>query len=615
MANIKIKRNYSSLVDEFDEREKDIVTLTLDQKADYFGSDCRKILEKRMRTLDDSVDMKFNPGRARDRNVNDFKSRICMPLVREKFKMFTGVTFAAFRQDPFVSVLPDGDTPRYRSQIAQLVLDQNLRRTEFKMTTWREIVSYLGRYGTSVVPMRYRKTAYSGSYEKTQMTPFGIGVTQMQQGGQKHNVWNWCVNPLNYFQNKAFAHPWLSDYQGYIERVPLSILIDEYYNNPFVIKKNLAEVIKQAQGEATRDERFFQKGRVSDWYRVNVDVTYRWGKLYIEGHEGDERCYYMEIVGDKIIKFQTNPNDEDLVPISIYTADQRLEFWWGNTPIENSKPMENFLNMILGLRADQALQVVERTLFYDGNAGIDFADLNNHKKNGGYVRYNGKLNMRAQDIFYEYQPRDYSASSIEPIIREIKEADQRVSFDNDFARRSAEGGPQNETATAAQLMDQKGNVLKSELLESVAAGLIRTARGNLTIMQRMLPDYFKLSPPNVPALDVYKEHLLGTYQYKLQTSLTKNEVSQRQNLLNFVTQMVNLRNADQQLAASMQVVPIVQELAKKYDLDIDIDEMFPPQQPMMMTPPAAMPDMGGMQTNISSVPASAPEQTGLAYAA
>jgi hypothetical protein len=603
-----MKQSKKSLVDEFDRREADITELVIDQKADYFGSDCRKILEKRMARLDDSVDMKFNPTRSRSRNSNDFKSRICMPLVREKFKAFTGMTLAAFRNDPPVTVLPDGDTPAINAMVAQQVVDQNFRRTEFKMTTWREIVAYLGRYGCAVAPMRYRKSNYSQSYEKTTLGPFGFEVkAQDAASPRRHNVWNYTCNPLNYFQNKGIADPGKSDYQGYIERVPLSVLINDYENDPFVIKKNLREIINRAMSEAISDHRYFQKGKQTDWYRVGVDVTYRWGKIYITGHEGDERCYYLEMVGDKIIKFMTNPNDEDLVPISVYSADPRLEYWWGNTPVENSMPMENFLNMILGLRADQALQVVERFLFFDGNAGIDVADLNNRKHNGGYVRFNGKAGMRASDVVYEYQPRDFSANSIEPIIREIKEADQRVSFENDFQRQPAQGGPQNETATAALMMDAKGNVLKSEILESVSHGLVRTTRGNIIILQRQLPDYFQLTPANAQPMTVYKEHILGTYEFKLQTALTKNQATQMQNLLNFLTQMANVRNVAPDLA-TMQLLPVAQELTRKYDLDIDLNSIFPPQ---MQQAPA----LPGASTGMSIGPMPAPQQSGMTLAA
>jgi len=585
-----------SLVEEFRAKERDIVALVIDQKDDYFASDCWKILKRRMKRLDDSVDLRFNTTAKQ----NDFKSKICMPLVREKFKIFTGMVHAAFRSEPLVTILPDADTTYLNAAVAQKTFDQNLRRTEYRNNVWREIVIYLGRYGVAVSPMRYRRST-SGSCERTVDGPFGIEVKK--ENTCRHNVWNYACNPLNYFQNKSIVNPKNSDYQGYIERVPLSVLINEYRGGVNVIRDNLEDVISRAMNESVNDARFFQYGRATDWYRVGVDVTYRWGRLPVEGHEGDERCYYLEMVGDKIIRFGTNPNDNDLIPISIYRADTRLDYWWGNTPIENSVPMENFLNLILGLRADQAMQAAERFLFYDASAGIDPADLNNRKQNGGYVRYNNKGQLRAQDIFYEYQPREYSAASIEPIIREAKEADQRLSFDTDYTRRAVQGGPQNSTATAAVIMDARGNTLKSELLEGISFGLVDMARGNVTILQRMLPDYFKLYERGVEPITVYKGHLLGTYDYKIQTALTKNEAIQMQNLVNFLTQMANLRNVAPDLA-QMRLLPVAKELTQKYGLDVDIEEIFPPQ--MAEQPPEIVQSGGGM--GIGEIPSLAAPQ-------
>lgn len=599
MTNSHIK----DLVKRFDSEESKITTLVIDQKADYYGSRAFMKLKNRMARLDDSIDMRFHPTRTRVRTANDFKSKISMPLVREKFRIFTGMSLASFRNDPIVTILPEGDTPRINAAVAQEVLNQNMRRTEFRQKAWSRIVNYVGRYGVAVVPMRYKPTTgYQG--EKTTYGTFGF-EKKKSTGPRRHNVFNYTINPLNYYQDKSFADPDESPYQGWIERTDLARLIWEYDNDPDVIRKNLKEVIKQAMDESLQDTRYFSKSEASDWGRVGIDVTYHYGKLPIIGNEGSDVCYYLEIVGDKIIKFATNPNDEDLRPLSIYTCDPRLEYWWGNTPIENSLPMENFLNLILGMRADQAKQVLERYLFIDANSGVDIAAMNARKHNGGPIPFKSKHGMRASDIFYEYQPRDFSASSIEPIIREIKEADQRLSFESDYNRAPAQGGPQNQTATAAMMMDEKGNVLKSELLEKLAFGLTRTTRGNMIILQQQLPDYFQITPEPSTPVTIFKQHLLGYYRYQYHSSLTKNKVTQMTNMMNFVTQMVNFRGSGDPTFTGLNLTPIVQELVRKYDMDIDLDEVFAQQQPMQGQLPAG----NEMQvTPMEGAPGAIPEQ-------
>jgi hypothetical protein len=607
-----------SLVDSFESRERDITDYVIDRISHYDASECKKKLRNRMAKLDDSVDMKFSPGNTRVRSANNFKSKICMPLVREKYRLFNGMTLAAFRHEPKVTVLPEGDTPRINAVVAQEVLNQNFRRTEFDYKAWRGAVQYLGRYGVAVMPFQYRASDKVGK-EKTVYGPFGF---EKKAGGneRRHNVFNYCVNPLNYFQNPAIADPCDSDYRGYRDRIPLATLIAEYENDEFMVKKNLKEVIGQAMKATVRDAQYFTKGQATDWYRVGVDLTYWYGTINIAGNENDQNEYYVQVIGDKIVRFGTNPYDEGITPISVYTCDPRLEYWWGNTPIENSVPMENFLNMILQMRADQAAQVIERFLFYDKGAGIDPADLNNRKINGGYVGVGLKAGMRAQDVFFEYQPRDYSASSIEPIIREVKEADQRLSFESDFQRPAMQGGPQNQTATAAIMMDEKGNVLKSDLLEMVGFGLINTARGNLTMLQQMLPDYFMLAPDRAPPLKVFKQHVLGTYKYQLHSCLLKNKATQQTNLINFLTQMVNFRGTGDPVFQQMNLLPILKELVRKYDLDTDTNDIFMPaaqpqiQQQSGVTTSPMNGAPGDMQPPAPPQPEAQPAQE-LAYAA
>ena len=579
------------LVAEFDGCEELITGLVTDQKADYYSSTCYQKLRNRMAKLDDSVDMRFHPSRTSVRSANDFKSKISMPLVREKFKAFTGMVLASFRQEPIVTILPDGDTPRLNAVVAQEVFDQNLRRTEFRSKAWRQAVQYLGRYGVAVMPMRYKVTG-GNAVEKTRYTSMGFEKTA-EAAPRRHNVYNYTVSPLNYYQNKGFADPTESDYCGVIERVSLATLMAEYKTDEFVIRRNLREVIERAMKETIDDPRYFRKGEVSDWGRVGLDVTYHYGRLNIRGNEADDTRYYIEMVGDKIIRFGTNPNDEDIVPISVYTCDPRLEYWWGNTPIENSMPMENFLNLLLGMRADQAAQTMERYLFIDSRSGIDVAAMNARKYNGGPVPFDGKSGMRASDIFYEYQPKDYSANSIEPVIREIKEADQRLSFESDFTRNAISGGPQNQTATAAVMMDEKGNTLKSELLENVAYGLTGTARGNMVLLQQMLPDRFLLTPKNAQPLTVFKQHILGYYQYQFHTSLMKNKVTQMQNLLNFITSVVNWRGTGDPTFTQINLGPILKELVKKYDLDMSADEIYTDQPAQVQPQGAGMPGESG----------------------
>jgi hypothetical protein len=579
MPNAKGK----SVVDVFRSREKDILEYVNDRKDSYFGSEVYRRLKNRMSQLDDSIDMKFHPTRNGTRTANDFKSKIAMPLVREKFRILQGMALASFRNDPMITVLPDGETTFEAAGVSQMVLDQNFRRTRFREKGWRGAVGYAGRYGVAVMVNHFRKTDLGG-YEKMQQTPFGIQRLPMQ-GKVTYNVFNRCINPLNYMQNEHIADPDDSDFRGWIERIPLSQLIAEFKDaEGFYVKENLRKVIEKAKKDFLENQNFFSKNSTPDWRRAGLDLEYWYGKINIDGFEEDETCYYIEKTRDEIIRISTNPNDEGIVPISIYSFDRRLDRWCGNSPVENSMPMENFLNIILGMRADQGMKTLERFLFFDKSIGVDPADLNNRKRNGGYIPFEGK-GRAMSEIFYEFQPKDFSANSIEPLIREVKEADQRLSIDSDFNRSATSGGPQNETATAAVMMDEKGNVLKSDLLECFSYGLVNTARNNLIKLQEQLPETFMITPRYGNSMMVEKGRMLGTYDYQIHTALTKNKVIALNNLMNMLTSIQNYRGTQDPAWLNVNLPPLIKKYIQEYDLGLNIDEVYPQQMPMQQQQP------------------------------
>jgi len=591
-----------TLIDVFKSREKDITDYVNDRISSYYGSEVFKRLKNRMAQLDDSIDMKFHPTMHGNRVANDFKSKIAMPLVREKFRILQGMTLASFRNDPMITVLPDGDTTYEAAAKSQVVLDQNFRRTQFREKAWRNAVGYSARYGVAVMVHHFRTTDL-GSREKMQQTPFGIQKMPMVNK-ITYNVFNVCKDPRNYFQNEHMADPEDSDFRGWIDRIPLSQLIADYKGKEdLYIRENLREVIERAQKDFISNANYFSRMATPDWRRAGLDLSYWYGKINVTDFEEDDTEYYLEMAGDKIIRISTNPNDEGIVPISIYSYDRRLDRWCGNTPVENSMPMENFLNIVLGMRADQGLKTLERFLFFDKSSGIDPADLNNRKRNGGYIGFDGK-GRPMSEIFYEFQPRDFSGNSIEPLIREIKEADQRLSFDSDFGRPATQGGPQNETATAAVMMDEKGNVLKSDLLESISYGLMSTARINLIKLQEQLPDEFQVTPPFQSAMMINKADMLGTYQYQIHTSLTKNKVIALNNLMNLLTSIQNYRGTQDPAWLSVNLPPLIKKYIQEYDLGLNIDEVYPQQvQPQLA--PMGMPP-SGLPGQIQAAPFSQP---------
>ena len=152
----------------------------------------------------------------------------------------------------------------------------------------------------------------------------------MQVPSRRKNCWNYRVHPLNYFQNDLVADPEQSDFRGYVENVPISSLIDDARRFPDnYLKKNLELIIKDAKADAFRDEYFYSDDKSArDFAKAGVDRLHFWAKIALDGNEDSDITYYCQIVGDKLIRIQSNWLDEDHCPLTVYTMRNRSEYWW-----------------------------------------------------------------------------------------------------------------------------------------------------------------------------------------------------------------------------------------------------------------------------------------------
>jgi hypothetical protein len=574
-----------NLVSKFDRYETKIKDYILDRISTYRGSNTFKRLKSHIQRLEDSIDMRFHTVRTGSRALNEWQSKVCMPLVREKYLLLKALGIASFRNDPLLTLTPDGDVTFQQAEDAQEVLQQNFRRTEFRQKAFRRIVQYASRCGAAVVIQHFKAT--ERRFRKTMQGTFGIEQQQMTE--RRFNCWNKVVHPLNYFTNHDIADMDEADFNAWMERVSLAEIIADFKANPDgYIKDNLKKVIDESKKGTQTDDKYFSKGFVPDWQRVGIDELNWYGRINIIGNEEDDTIYYVKMIGENIVKIEENQNDENIVPISIFTFDPRLEYWWGNTPPSNSLPFENYLNLMMNIRADSAIRSLENYVFVNSQLGLDMADINNRKKPGGFISYDGKGVVDARTAFFQAQFPDISPNSIEPTIREIKEADQRVSLGVDMLRPAAEGGPQNKTLGAAIMQDEQGNILKSDVLEQFSYGMIRTGRNNLTLLQQHLPNIFDIQDRQGQRREIMKGDILGTYQYRVDSSLTKNRIVAATNLLNFMTFVQNMKGTGDPSWQNIQWRPIIKKWLGSIDLDIDTEEINPEAQPQM----AVMPGMG-----------------------
>jgi len=580
---------------QFRKKEKEIESHVENRMGSYFSSNCSKALRSRRDRLRDSYDLRFQNPRSTQRAINTWKSKVAMPLAREAMLARRAITLANFKAEPLITLTPQGDTPFENARLAQETLQSNYRSGRFREKAFNDMVSLCSKYGTSVLCARWN--SYQTEITKTVPKMWGNAVVGYERSivpVGRAGCQNKHVSMLNYFQDENVADPDDSDYRGYIDRRRVSdiknMLDDDNY-----IQDNVKDVLKKAEKGMAESEYFHSETGKDDKTMHAVDVIYWWGRLNIKGNEGDDTIYYIEkIAGDRIVRIEENPIDENLTPISIFNFDRRDEFWWGNVDAESVIPMENYMTLILNMAADNGLRAMQNWIFFDKGMGFNPTDLNNQGKSGGFIPFERKMGESVKDLFYQVQFPDASNGNFQFLSQEIKEAAARVSSKKDFQRRSTQGGPQNDTATAALMMDEMGDVQESYFLTQFSWGLVDNAHKNLVLIQQYGPERFKIRPGGsgaMPATELEKYQIIGDYEFQAHTSLTTNKVVQANKLLNLMTAIQNFKGAGvDQTWMNVNIAPVVRSWLRQLELNVNVDEVFPPESAM----PPQGPAMGGM---------------------
>ena len=541
----------------------------------YSGSECKKKLKNRVSRMNNSLDMRFNNRRGRSSPKNSWLSKVAFPLCRESYANLSATLKANFRGNPMFSAKALGESIAANARILQTTLSLNLKSTKFRSTTFNRNRRYAARYGCCVYHTGFGTTPI----EELRTIETQLGIQQVPSELRRNNAINTAIHVLNYFQNPNIADPEKADYRGYTSRDYVSELIADSRRSQFYIKDNLEHIIKKAKKSSVEYSNYYE-GKGVDYKSHMVDRHYWWGTLNIVDNEEDETVYYMEMVGDKIIRIQTHEAERNFIPLTVCTLEQRLEWWWGNTAVENVLPHENYMNLILSLTADDAIKATENIVFYESGS-IDVADLNARAQNGGYVPMDlqGKS---ARDMFYNYQRLPMNMNGTQYIMSEVKESAQRGSIKSDLSRQGLPGGPRNKTLGAAQILEEEGNLVQSDFLTEFADGHILLAEKNAAILQEQMPDEFFIRENERQGQQlIYKGQILGDFGFEMESSLTKNKQSEALRLQNAITMLLNAKgsgNPDVQNTGQV-LVKAMREWVRKLDLPgVDLDEDMPEQQ-------------------------------------
>jgi hypothetical protein len=326
-------------------------------------------------------------------------------------------------------------------------------------------------------------------------------------------------------------------------------------------------------------------------------------KIPINGNEEDDQKYYVEMIGDKIIRINRNWLDYDEDFFTVFTMRNRQEYWWGNAPCEDVVPHENWMQLVMNLQADNVIRQMEDYIFYYKDA-IDLSDIENRHTSGGFIPVSRKDSMQLQNIIYNFKNQGSNLQDLDYMTREIKESAQKQSPKPDFLRSGNKGGLANNTATAAGMLGEMSDLMESDAMETMAVGLSRLGKLNTIQLQQFLGNEFQIrANPKLPPEMLYKRDILGDYWYSVMSSLHKNTVQEAIRLQNAATQMINFKNTGNPEFQNMDIGKIVRKWVAQLDIG-DVDEIMPEQMPQQQ----GMPQMPGQPQPVQGMEAVQPQQ-------
>ena len=572
---------------------KKIVDYLTLRENDYFKSQVFIKLKRKSKRALDSYNMNFN-------NTNKSTSNISFPLVKEQQLLRRAVTKRNFRSNPLITLEATGDTPQENADNMQDLLMLNLKNTKFRKKTFDPLINNASIYGVGVMYQTYEQD--NVEHMKTVQTDLGFERVKVATG--KKLIQHYNVHHLNYFQDASCLNANEADFQGHIDEIrldQLTALIDDDNNNQY-IKKNVQAVIKDAQNNGAENDNYFKDNKEDENSQAIHLVRY-YTTLAFKGNEMNPSKFYIERVGDKIIRIQEEIYDNGISPYTIFLFDKHVSYWWGLADAEYKTPHENFTNLLYNVAADNVLQSTQRLKLYDPES-ISIKSINNMQKNNGWVKTDLKGTRSIKDIVNEFQPQDNSLNGVQFIMQAINQSAQSISTKTDLQKTAGQGGPANTTATAAGIIAGQGDLLDSDIEETFSYALSEMAMKDVVMLQQFTSDQIRLrADSKSQARVIDKSEILGEYDYIAKTSMQTNSIAEGQRIQNAITQLINMANSGRPEFANMNTVDAVKDWIQTLDIG-DPDKIMPDvvdQQgldPNLALPPQPQPQ-GGVNAQIA----------------
>lgn len=534
---------------------KTVTNYCVDRKATYFDSiNVFKPLKSRVQIIDDIIDMKFPQNEA-------FIADVAMPIVRKRWREINAFIRKYFENDPLVSYTALGDTPEENAKNRQSLVNRNFVSTDFREKAFRWMIDSAARYGTYVTFTQYvektgRNAGLTSVYDPNSVDPY----QRIYPTTRKQNALTLPVHVLNYFCDPKRNCYTRGSWEGFIDCWPISTLFS-LLNDENYIRENVESIIEKCKEGSTDQQWYGGQGEAElrDYSRATVNVTRMFTTLNFEGNHDDSTEYYVELIDNKIIRINESGLDENERPITTGTLINRTNVWWGNSDVEDIIPLQNVSIWLINTEIEGTMKLMDNPIFVQKGT-LDVADWNNRHQLNGIVYYD-EDRISPDKLAYQLQRRDNSLANLDWVQREIKQSIQESSPVVNMQNKYNEGGLNNSTLGAAQMVASIGEILQSDMMNNFSYGLMHIGKVSANILEIMLDEQFAIPVKNRSVV-LQKHQIMGVFDMISESSMKLNDVTEFTKAVNHLTQFLNWRGTGDPAFQGVNIPKLIKDVVK-----------------------------------------------------
>jgi len=541
------------------DKEKEITTFCNENVDRYFGSSCYSTIKKNCLGIRKSRDLEFS-------NTPLMEISIGIPWVLPVILIRRAIISQAFRPDYLFYVKPEGSTPYENAKRMEEILNVNINATRFRETTLAKTIDSLASYGNAVI-----FSEINSSTKKVPRTVADANGMIMRTDLQKvkTNAVNKYVHVLDYGQDPDVAQPEDSSYQFFIDRQYFYKLWVHYLNHKEQYDEKAMEWLAEMAKKTNLTNQYYHNNIGLNAHTQQqqpsglVDLVRMYSTLPVSGNENDDNDYEITMASNRILSITKNNNEEEKRMLTVISYYPREDSWAGINEAMIIRNHENIANVILAIKANNAIQSMDSKIFYPENIGIDSKMI----ESGKYIPYTQRQNEDIRKLLFQFQPVDQSVPVTDSFMGDLRENVQELSPKPDFTRTPKAGGMGNQAAAAINMVSSMQNTKESDILERISFGIKNIGVCNYLLLQQYLENTFQYRPAQATEpIEIFKDQILGDMNVEVATALTENKLIRLQNLQNNLTFFLNAMSSGHPDLQKVPLMPIIKEIIHYTDI-------------------------------------------------